>query len=79
MAEQEDEEWRTLLAHHEMLQAAVSVAWNALLAAYRPTADGGIAVDNEALIRYQKASALRLNAEAALLQHLKSKRSSTSG
>lgn len=73
MVEEQDGDWVKLLEQHELLQAASTVALQALLRAYRPTADGGMQVDPEALMRYQNASALRMAAEAALVSYLQGK------
>ena len=71
--EERDDDWAKLLEQHELLQTASMVALQALLRAYRPTAEGGMQVDLEALRHYQNASALRIAAEAALVRYLQGK------
>ena len=62
-----DATWRALLAQHEMVQAATRFAWNALVDAYHPGADGHITPDPDLVARYREASALLRAAERALL------------
>jgi hypothetical protein len=66
----EDQQWTELLARYDLLQAAARLAWEALLEAYKPSADGFVDRPPELLERYQQASALRQAAEFALYRHI---------
>ena len=77
MTGEQERDWQQLLAQYELLQAASTVALKALLEAYRYSPDGNMTVDEVALTRYKEASALRMTAEAALLQSLQSRSDGT--
>jgi hypothetical protein len=65
-----DQQWTELLARYDLLQAAARISWQALLEAYKPSADGSIDPPLELLERYQQAAALRQVAEFALFNHI---------
>lgn len=62
-----DQRWHMLVAQIEMLNAAAALAWNALVDAYWPSADGMIRPRSDLLQRYHSACAMRAAAEAELL------------
>jgi len=64
-----------LLARYDFVQAAARLAWEALLAAYKPSADGLIDPPAELLDRYQQAAAVRHAAELALFRYIGSGKS----
>jgi len=69
---EDDPQWIELLERYGLLQAAARLAWEALLEAYRPSADGLVSPPPELLERYQQAAALRHAAELALFNYIKS-------
>jgi hypothetical protein len=71
----DDQQWIALLARYDLLQAAARLAWEALLEAYKPSADGLIDPSAELLERYQQAVAVRQAAELALFRHVNSGKS----
>ena len=62
-----DEEWSALLAKYDLLNAACMVAWQALVAAYRPKPNGCTEPSPELMRRYKEASTVRMAAERRLL------------
>ena len=70
----DDQQWTTLLARYDSLQAAARLAWQSLLEAYKPSADGTIDPPPELIERYQQAAALRHAAEVALFSDVNSGR-----
>ena len=68
-----DDRWRDLLAQYELVQMAAGLAFQALIAAYKPRPDAMIEEPSpEVLLRYKKACALRIVAEQALLDFVES-------
>jgi hypothetical protein len=68
----DDQQWHGLLARYDLLQAAARLAWEALLEAYKPGADGTINPPAELLDRYAQACAVREVAEMALFNYIES-------
>ena len=68
----DDPQWIELLERYGLLQAAARLAWEALLEAYKPSADGMVSPPPELLERYQQAAAMRQAAELALFNYIKS-------
>jgi hypothetical protein len=66
----DEHQWRELMARYDVLQLAAKVAWEALLEAYKPAADGSVNPPQELLDRYQQAAALRHAAEVALFSYI---------
>ena len=66
----DDQQWTELLARCDLLQVAAKLAWEALLEAYKPSADGAVNPPPELLERYQQAAALRQAAEFALFRQI---------
>jgi hypothetical protein len=75
---EDDLEWWELKARFDTLQLAAKIAWEALLEAYKPSADGTVNPPTELLERYQQAAALRQAAELALFRYFQKGDSSSS-
>ncbi|HEY6514454.1 MAG TPA: hypothetical protein VI032_20930 [Burkholderiaceae bacterium] len=69
-APREKQQWAGLLARYNVLQLAAMDAWERLLGAYRATPEGLIDPPPELLERYQRASAMRQQAEVALFSYI---------
>ena len=62
-----DEQWTEVVARYDVLQAAETFAWQALLDANKPSPAGSIDPQPELLLRYRNLSAMRMAAEQTLL------------
>jgi len=63
--------WSDLLAHHDVASMAATVAWEALVAAYKPSLEGTGTPSRALLDQYRAASALKAAAEQLLVDYLK--------
>ena len=66
----DDPRWSELRSQYDLVSMAARVAWEALVAAYKPTLDETGLPSAELLAQYRNASALRQAAEQALLAYL---------
>jgi hypothetical protein len=64
-----DEQWSEVVARYDVLQAAATFAWQALLDANKPSPAGSIDPQPELLLRYRNLSAMRMAAEQAMLAY----------
>ncbi|HEU5295696.1 MAG TPA: hypothetical protein VFU71_13005 [Burkholderiaceae bacterium] len=62
--------WCELLDKYDALDAATLIAWVALLDAYKANAKGHVVPTAQPLAAYEKAKALRIAAEQALLSFM---------
>jgi len=64
-----DEQWTEVVARYDVLQAATTFAWQALLDANKPSPAGSIDPQPELLLRYRNLSAMRMAAEQTMLAY----------
>jgi hypothetical protein len=76
---EDDPLWSELRQQHEMLSMAALVAWEALLAAYKPALAGAGEPSPELLAQYRNATALKQAAEQAMLAYLERQAKSSTG